>query len=93
MYFRKCVPEEHRCRLKSELKSYVKTHSLTSDERKELEKWVGAGNSPYDGTGFVYGENGWPLPFIEERRLINQAIRETAGMSPEEAAQYLLENF
>ena len=48
MRFHKNVPQENREFLTEQLKKYEKEMVMTSEERKELHKWVAKGRSPYD---------------------------------------------
>jgi len=55
--------------LRKELKKYkAEIGSITPEEQKELHEWVAAENSPYDNPYWLYGDNGYPMDFIDAMR-------------------------
>lgn len=84
MRFHKNVPLEHREFLTEQLKKYEKEMAMTSEERKELHKWVARGRSPYDNGDYIYGENGWPMDFVSAMRFEADQMEWFASLSEEE---------
>ena len=84
MRFHKNVPLEHREFLTEQLKKYEKEMAMTSEERKELHKWVARGRSPYDNGDYIYGENGWPMDFVSALRFEADQMEWFASLSEEE---------
>ena len=84
MRFHKNVPLEHREILAEQLKKYEKEMAMTSEERKELHKWVASGRSPYDNGDYIYGENGWPMDFVSAMRFEADQMEWFASLSEEE---------
>ena len=68
MKFHKQVPSEVRGLLTEQLRQYEKEMIMTSEERKELHKWVASGRSPYDNGDYICTEGGFPLDFISALR-------------------------
>ena len=58
--------------------------AMTSEERKELHKWVASGRSPYDNGDYIYGENGWPMDFVSAMRFEADQMEWFASLSEEE---------
>ena len=75
-----------------QLKKYEKEMAMTSDERKELHKWVARGNSPYDNGDYIYGENGWPMDFVSALRFVDEQLKWFASLSKEEQEALLHNN-
>ena len=65
-------------------KKYEKEMAMTSEERKELHKWVASGRSPYDNGDYIYGENGWPMDFVSAMRFEADQMEWFASLSEEE---------
>jgi hypothetical protein len=56
--------------LRSDLKKYMLTiGELTPEEKKDLLKWVAAGNSVYDNPCSLYCEKGYPMDYITAIRI------------------------
>lgn len=89
MRFRKHVSVEAQELLSEQLKVYENSMQMTKEERKELRKWVAAGNSPYENGDYIYGENGWPLDFVRASRFVEEQIEWFNSLTPEEQAQEL----
>jgi len=89
MRFRKNVSKEKQEVLVQQLKQYKKEMEMTQEERRELEKWVASGNSPYDNGDYVYGENGWPLDYVSAIRAVDEQIEWFRSLSPEEQQELL----
>lgn len=89
MKFHKKVPLENREVLTEQLKQYEKEMAMTSDERKELHKWVASGRSPYDNGDYIYGENGWPMDFVSAMRFEAEQLEWFASLSEEERQELL----
>ena len=54
---------------REQLKKYkAEIGSMSPEEQKELREWVDAGNSPYDNPYLLYGDDGWPMDFINADR-------------------------
>lgn len=89
MWFRKNVSIEKQEVLVELLKEYKKEIKMTPEERRELEKWVASGNSPYDNGDYAYGENGRPLDFVSAIRAVDEEIEWFRSLSPEEQEELL----
>lgn len=92
MRFHKNVPQENREILKEQLKKYEKEMAMTSDERRELHKWVARGRSPYDNGDFIYAENGCPMDFVSALRFVDEQLEWFASLSEEEQEVLLHHN-
>ena len=92
MRFHKNVPQENREFLTTQLKQYEKEIVMTSNERKELYKWVASGRSPYDNGDYICGENGWPLDFVSAMRFEEEQMKWFQSLSEEEKEALLQEN-
>lgn len=92
MRFYKNVPQENREILTEQLKKYEKEMAMTSDERKELHKWVASGRSPYDNGDYICGENGWPMDFVSAMRFVNEQLEWFESLSEEEKESLLHKN-
>ena len=92
MRFHKHVPQEHREILTEQLRKYEKEMAMTSDERRELHKWVARGCSPYDNGDFIYRENGWPMDFVSALRFVDEQLEWFASLSEEEQEALLHHN-
>lgn len=84
MRFHKNVPQENREFLTEQLKKYEKEMVMTSEERKELHKWVAKGRSPYDNGDYVCGENGWPMDFVSAMRFMEEEMEWFESLSEKE---------
>lgn len=91
MRFQKNVPTENRKFLTEQLKSYIKEMSMTKEERKELEKWVSSGHSPYDKGDYIYSDAGYPLDFVSAMRVQQEEMKWFNSLSEKEREQYLQE--
>lgn len=89
MRFHKNVPQENRDVLSEQLKKYEKEVAMTSDERRELHKWVSAGNSPYDNGDYIYSENGWPMDFVNAMRFVEEQLEWFRSLSEEEQQELI----
>lgn len=89
MRFHKKVPQGNREVLTAQLKKYEKEMAMTSEERRELHKWVAAGHSPYDNGNFIYSENGWPMDFVNALRFEQEQIEWFESLSEEEQQELL----
>lgn len=65
--------------LKNEVSGYLKTISVTQEERDELIAWVRGGNSVYDNPWLMADEQGRPLDYITAVREVND-YRITHGL-------------
>jgi hypothetical protein len=65
MRFHKNVSIEKRECLKIELNDYEQKTIMTTEEHRELNKWVAASNSVHSNPDNIYGENGYTMDFIE----------------------------
>ena len=92
MRFYKNVPQENREFLTEQLKKYEKEMAMTSDERKELHKWVASGRSPYDNGDYICGENGWPMDFVSAMRFVNEQLEWFESLSEEEKEALIHKN-
>ena len=84
MRFHKNVPQENRELLTAQLKQYEKEMPMTSEERRELHKWVASGRSPYDNGDYIYGDNGYPLDFVSAMRFEEEQMEWFQNLSEEE---------
>lgn len=91
MRFYKNVPQENRELLTEQLKKYEKEMVMTSEERRELRKWVAKGRSPYDNGDYIYGENGWPMDFVSAMRFVEEETEWFRNLPDDEKEKYLRE--
>lgn len=89
MRFHKHVSVEAQELLSEQLKQYEGSIQMTKEEKKELRKWVAAGNSPYENGDYIYDENGWPLDFVRASRFVEEQIEWFNSLTPEEQEQEL----
>lgn len=57
--------------LSQELKTYEESVPMTLPERKELRKWVKAGNSVHSNPGLFAYENGNEMDFLDALRFMD----------------------
>ena len=56
--------------LRAELNEYMKTiGDLSPAEKQDLRTWVAGGNSGYDNPFLLYGEDGWPMDYVNASRV------------------------
>lgn len=84
MRFHKKVSIEKRERLLQQLRKYEKEVTMTTEERRELRKWVARGESPYDNGNNIHGENGWPMDFVNAMRFVSDQTEWFMSLSEEE---------
>lgn len=89
MRFHKHVSVEAQELLSEQLKRYESSIQMTKEEKKELRKWVAAGNSPYENGDYIYDENGWPLDFVRASRFVEEQMEWFNSLTPEEQEQEL----
>ena len=89
MRFHKHVSAEVQELLSAQLRKYESSMEMTREEKKELRKWVAAGNSPYENGDYIYGENGWLLDFVRATRFVKEQMEWFNSLTPEEQAQEL----
>ena len=89
MRFHKHVSAEVQELLLEQLRKYESSMEMTREEKKELRKWVAAGNSPYENGDYIYGENGWLLDFVRATRFVEEQMEWINSHTPEEQAQEL----
>ena len=89
MRFHKHVSAEVQELLLEQLRKYESSMEMTREEKKELRKWVAAGNSPYENGDYIYGENGWLLDFVRATRFVEEQMEWFNSLTPEEQAQEL----
>ena len=75
--------------LRRQLKEYEATiGTLTEDERKELHEWVATGNSVHDNPYYIYGEDGYPMDYINANRYDKELCEEMRNLTPEQLAEF-----
>lgn len=84
MRFHKNVPRENRELLIEQLRQYEKEMRMTSDERKELHKWVASGRSPYDNGDYICSDGGYPLDFVSALRFVEEQLEWYQSLSEAE---------
>ena len=93
MKFKVHISDEVKEILAKEYSDYVRKTPMTPDERKAVRKWVSLGNSVYDNECMIYGENGWPIEYLEEYRMEKEIEEATGHMSKEDAQRYVMDYF
>ncbi len=69
MRFNEGIPVELQEILSIELHRYKREIGhMTTDEWTQLADWVYSGHSPYTNGDNVFGDDGWPLDFINTLR-------------------------
>lgn len=84
MRFHKNVSRENRELLTEQLRQYEKEMRMTSEERKELHKWVASGRSPYDNGDYICSDSGYPLDFVSALRFEAEQMEWYQSLSEEE---------
>jgi hypothetical protein len=84
MRFHKNVPTENREFLTEQLKKYETEMAMTSEERRELHKWVASGRSPYDNGNYICDDGGWPMDFLSAMRFEQEQMEWYQSLSEEE---------
>lgn len=75
--------------LSRQLKEYESTiGTLTEDEKKELHEWVTTGNSVHDNPYYIYGEDGYPMDYINAARCVKELCEEMRDLTPEKSAEF-----
>lgn len=75
--------------LRRQLKEYESTiGTLTEDEKKELHEWVTTGNSVQDNPYCIYGEDGYPMDYINAVRCDKELCEEMRNLTPEKSAGF-----
>ena len=75
--------------LRRQLKEYEATiGTLTEDERKELREWVATGNSVHDNPYSIYGEDGYPMDYINAIRYDKELCEEMRDLTSEQLAEF-----
>ena len=75
-----------------EYQDYIATKPMTAYERRLVRKWVKEGNSVYDcRDSRYYGENAYPMEFLEMYRMDREIDRALQGKTPKERVAYLKE--
>jgi len=60
----------YKAYLRAELNEYMKTiGELSTSEKQDLQAWVADGNSVYDNPFLLYGEDGWPMDYVNAVRV------------------------
>lgn len=54
---------------KREMRSYLKRFpDATSEEKRDLRRWVNSGHSPYENGDYIVNDDGGPMDFISAQR-------------------------
>lgn len=68
MKFSKSVTKEIREVLTGLLKTYEKSTPMSTEERRQLHKWVSKGNSPYSNECHIHDGDGFVLDYVAALR-------------------------
>lgn len=91
MKWNKKIEAEKKDFLKKRLREYKAATEMTKEEQKELEKWVADGHDPFDNPWYIYGENGWPMDYIQALREDMWIYEQMKNMTPEELVAFYQE--
>lgn len=86
MKWNKNIEAEKKDFLKKRLHEYEAVTEMTKEEQNELRKWVENGHDPLDNPWCAYGENGWPMDYIQAMREEMWLCEEMKNLTPEELA-------
>ena len=88
MKFDKNISMEKQEYLTKELKDYEMCTQMSAEERRELHKWVAAGNSVHENPDYISGEDGWPMAFVKAYRADTASCEEMASLRLEEFEEF-----
>ena len=74
MKFHKSISNELSIILQRDLQQYRKEITMTTDEYKELCKWVQDDNSPYSNGWDIATDEGTPMDYISAKRIVESEI-------------------
>lgn len=87
MRFHRNISAERRNILSVQLQEYEKTMDMSIEERRELRQWVLSGHSPYDNGWYLCNEDGYPLDYINARRVIeDEAVMKESAYAYDSAS-------
>lgn len=86
MKWNKTIEAGKKDSLRKRLLEYEAVTEMTKEERKELREWVADGHDPFDNPWYIYGENGWPMDYIQALREEIQMCEEIKNLTPQEPA-------
>lgn len=84
MKWNKNIEATKREFLSKRLHEYEIAIEMTKEERKELREWVAEGNDPFDNPWNIYGENGWPMDYIQAMHEDMWMCEQMKNLTPEE---------
>ncbi|MBR5636556.1 MAG: hypothetical protein IKW81_06465 [Pseudobutyrivibrio sp.] len=91
MRFKENVIPEIQELLSLELHRYKREiPDMTNDEWNQLYEWVSSGNSPYTNGDGVYGDDGWPMDFVNTLRAWEAEREWLDSLSEEEIHQLMI---
>lgn len=73
-----CMQKEKRQYLsRPDVQAYLQKYpDITVEEKRELVKWLKAGNSPAVNDCYLSDDRGYPLDFIDARRTMEDLIQQ-----------------
>jgi len=84
MKWNKNIEADKRDFLSKRLHEYEAATEMTEEERKELREWVADGHDPLDNPWYIYGENGWPMDYIQAMHETMWMCEQMKNLTPEE---------
>jgi hypothetical protein len=91
MKWNKNIEVEKRNFLSKRLHEYEAATEMTKEERKELREWVTDGHDPFDNPWNIYGENGWPMDYIQAMHEDKWMCEHMKNLTPEELESFYQE--
>jgi len=68
---------EYRNKCRREMRQYLKDFpDATPEEKRDLQRWVRSGHSPYDNGDYIATDSGGPMDFINARRFLEEEYQE-----------------
>ncbi len=69
--------KEYRNKCQREMRQYLKYFpDATPEEKRDLQRWVRSGHSPYDNGDYIATDSGGPMDFINARRFLEYEYQE-----------------
>ena len=63
--------ERHQYLSRPDVKEYLLNYpDATAEEKRDLVKWLKAGEDPFNNDCYLYNEHGDPMDFIDARRVL-----------------------
>ena len=91
--------KEFRNKSRREMRQYLKLFpDATSEEKRDLSRWVRSGHSPYENGDYISTESGGPMDFINARRFLEdkylEYLKDSGGFrdSPDDPTEFAFDD-